>query len=144
MPANGDEAFEREKTSYEQNFEHVRVLIPMTYQIPAMAITITGGLWFGVLKTNGVPAFGYLFLILAFMMNVGFYFIMRRFGQIIDIYLDALKEFCPKGYVKAKGNPNVSQHPEVITVFKLFCIGAAAFSVVGILLLWLNGPLPPS
>jgi hypothetical protein len=139
-----DEIFERAKTSYEQNFQHVRVLIPMTYQIPAMAITITGGLWFGVLKTNGVPGFGYLFLSLAFMMNVGFFFIMRRFGQIIDIYLDALRDFYPQGYVTARDNANVSQHPEVITVFKLFFIGAAAFSILGILLLYLNGPMPAS
>jgi hypothetical protein len=144
MPGIVNEAFEREKTSYEQNFQHVRVIIPMTYQIPAMAITITGGLWFGALKTHGVPAFGYLFLILAFMMNVGFYFIMRRFGQIIDIYLDALRDFYPAGYVTAKSHPKVSQHPEVITVFKLFFVGAAVFSVLGIVLLWLNGPLPAS
>jgi len=135
MPEGCNEALLRERISYEQNFQHVRALIPVTYQIPALAITITGGLWFGVLQTKSIPAFGYLFLALACIMNVGFFLIMWRLGQIIGIYLDALKDWHPPSYVTVFENPKVTQWPHAITVFQLFFLGAAAFSLVGIYLL---------
>lgn len=137
-----DPDFERERVAYEQNFQHVRALIPVMYQMPALAITITGGLWYGVLQTRALPVFGYLFLLLAFMMNIGFCLIMRRLDGIISLYLDKLGRFYPATYVNAKhnvataGHAGTSKWPYANTVFEGFFVVAAVCSAIGIFLLW--------
>jgi len=38
------------KAAYEQNYQHFRSLNQIMWQIPVLATTLTGGLWFGVTK----------------------------------------------------------------------------------------------
>ena len=40
--------FEKEKVCYEQNCQTFRSLNQLMWQVPIIAMTVTGGLWFGV------------------------------------------------------------------------------------------------
>ena len=44
--------FEREKTAFQENASHLRSLNQFLWQVPTIAITLTGGLWFGVTKID--------------------------------------------------------------------------------------------
>jgi hypothetical protein len=48
------ETFEREKLCYEQNCEQMRSLNQIMWQVPIIAMTLTGGLWRAVATLNGV------------------------------------------------------------------------------------------
>jgi hypothetical protein len=43
-----DREFERQKLCYEQNCEQMRSLNQIMWQVPIIAMTLTGGLWYGV------------------------------------------------------------------------------------------------
>ena len=47
--AERQEAFERDKVCYEQNFEQFRAMNQIMWQVPLLAMTITGGLWYAAL-----------------------------------------------------------------------------------------------
>ena len=49
-----DNDFEREKVCYEQNFEQARSLNGQMNQVPVLAMTLTGGLWFAAGVTENL------------------------------------------------------------------------------------------
>ena len=51
-----NETFEREKLCYEQNCEQMRSLNQIMWQVPIIAMTLTGGLWYGVATLGAVQA----------------------------------------------------------------------------------------
>ena len=64
------QAFERDKVCYEQNFQQYRAMNQIMWQVPLLAITITGGLWYAALGVSGASAFrGPLFLLSAVLEN---------------------------------------------------------------------------
>jgi hypothetical protein len=48
--------FERDKVCYEQNCEHMRSLNQIMWQVPMIAMTLTGGLWYAVATMKGMDA----------------------------------------------------------------------------------------
>ena len=121
---------ERERVCYEQNFEQFRSLNAIMWQVPVIAMTLTGGLWFGTANISSMPGFQYLLLVLAAMANVGFIVVLTRIRFVIGCYLDALSKFNPKHHVAAEGKWFCS--PETVaTTFRLLLGVSALISVVG-------------
>lgn len=116
--------------AYNQNFETFRALNALMWQIPLIAMTLTGGLWFGVSKVEASPAFRLGLLALAFFGNVGLIFVLERLRHIIGRYLDWLDAAYPGGHVSAPGAGWMTRNRTVKLVFQLMLGFAAVISFV--------------
>lgn len=118
---------ERDLAAFEQNSQTFRSLNQLMWQIPLIAMTLTGGLWFGVSKVNESPLFQTCLLLLAFFGNIGLIVVLARLRYIMDEYLTWLQEFHPRGFVAAKGKVFGTDSYTVRRVFQ-FLLGLAAFA----------------
>jgi protein-L-isoaspartate O-methyltransferase len=116
--------------AFNQNFETFRALNALMWQIPLIAMTLTGGLWFGVSKVEEAPGFRLGLLLLAGLGNVGLIVVLERLRFIIGRYLDWLRDAFPSGHVPADGDTFLTRSRTVKLVFQLMLGFAAAISLV--------------
>jgi hypothetical protein len=127
--------FEREKVSYEQNFEQARSLNAQMNQIPTLAITLTGGLWFaaGVTERMQTPMrFG--LLIFAGLCDIGLVLAILRVRDVFHSYLEKLKAFYPQSYVEGRPEqPKIGRLGDysMVTVYALLMFSASLLSLFG-------------
>lgn len=127
--------FEREKASYEQNFEQARGLNAQMNQIPTLAMTLTGGLWFaaGVTEKMQTPMrFG--LLIFAGLCNIGLVLAILRVRDVFHSYLEKLKTFHPPSYVDGRPtSPKMGRLGDysMVTVYALLMLIASLLSLLG-------------
>ena len=127
-----NEEFEREKLCYEQNYLQFRSLNQIMWQVPILAMTLTGGLWFGVAKVDTIKNAQYGLLLLAFFWQYWLILVLRRTRYVMGEYLKAIKKFYPSAYVEAIGTNWLTRPERVSSTFQcLLCI-SAFLSVVGI------------
>jgi len=134
--------FEREKVCYEQNYLQFRSLNQIMWQVPIIAMTLTGGLWFGAAKVNNIQNFQYALLVLAFIGNAGLIVILTRIRYVMGEYLDALRGFHPKGFVEAKGENWLTRSERVVGTFRLLLGISAVISLIGIWMVY-STPVAP-
>lgn len=120
------EEFEREKVCYEQNYLQFRSLNQIMWQVPILAMTLTGGLWFGAAKVNNIPNFQYALLLLAGISNIGLIVVLTRTRYVMQQYLDVLEKFSEAGFVKAQGETLLTKPKVVATAFRCL-LGVSAF-----------------
>jgi len=94
-----------ESEAYEQNHLQFRSLNQIMWQIPVLAMTLTGGLWFGVSKLEDDPVLLTVLLLTAVVGNLTLVAILYRFRHVMGCYLEWLKATYPDGYVDASPNP---------------------------------------
>jgi SAM-dependent methyltransferase len=99
------------------------------WQIPLIGMTLTGGLWFGVAKTDATPGFQICLLGLAADGNVGLLVILTRLRYIMERYLDWLRAFDTAMFVEAPGAGPLSRPLMVRTVFQVM-LGLAAMASI--------------
>ncbi len=116
---------ERDLAAFDQNSQTFRSLNQLMWQIPLIAMTLTGGLWFGVSKVNESPLFQTCLLLLALFGNIGLIVVLARLRYIMDEYLTWLQEFHPRGFVAAKGRRFGTDSYTVRRIFQ-FLLGLAA------------------
>lgn len=119
---------ERMLASYNQNYETFRSLNNLMWQIPLIAMTLTGGLWFGVSKVENYLWFQAGLLLLALAGNAGLIVVLWRLRFIMGCYLDWMKEFNPEGHVAAVGTRFLTRSKTVRTAFQLLLALAALIS----------------
>ena len=127
-PKSGSEG-EFEIEAYRQNFETFRSLNTLFWQIPLIAMTLTGGLWFGVSTVLSEPWFGRGLLALAALGNFGLVIVLNRLRYIMGRYLDWLDDAYPSGFVAAKGDYWLTKSRIVQTVFSVLMACAGVFSL---------------
>lgn len=133
--------FERAKTAYEQNFEQFRSLNQVMWQVPVIAMSLTGGLWFGAASVEAMPGFQYLLLILAALANLGLVVVLARLRFVMDEYLTAIQTFAPQSFVSARGK--WFHGPRAVSVtFRTLLLLSAAISLVGIGIVYQQGNPP--
>lgn len=120
---------EFEIEAYRQNFETFRSLNTLFWQIPLIAMTLTGGLWFGVSTVLSEPWFGRGLLALAALGNFGLVIVLNRLRYIMGRYLDWLDGAYPLGFVSAKGDCWVTRSRTVQIVFSVLMACAGLFSL---------------
>ena len=135
-----------EQSAYEQNYQQFRSLNQIMWQIPVLAMTLTGGLWFGVSKLSDSPLLTSALLLTAVFGNLTLVFILYRFRHVMECYLDWLRTAHPDGFVDASTNSESESRFErfcngnktVRNLFSYMLYWAAALS--GILLLgdWID------
>ena len=91
------------QAAFTQNHLAFRSLNQQMWQIPLIAMTLTGGLWFGVLRVEEFPLFQLALLFLAVAGNVALFFIILRLRFVMEQHLLWLENVYPAGYVSAKG-----------------------------------------
>lgn len=127
-PKGGSDG-EFEIEAYRQNFETFRSLNTLFWQIPLIAMTLTGGLWFGVSTVLSEPWFGRGLLALAALGNFGLVIVLNRLRYIMGRYLDWLDDAYSSGFVAAKGDYWLTKSRIVQTVFSVLMACAGVFSL---------------
>lgn len=127
--------FEREKVCYEQNFKQARSLNAQMNQIPTLAITLTGGLWFaaGVTEKMQNPLrFG--LLIFAGLCDIGLVLVILRVRDVFHSYLEKAKAFHPESFVEGRpASPKMGRLGDysMVTVYALLMFAACLLSMLG-------------
>jgi SAM-dependent methyltransferase len=88
--------------AYEQNYLQFRSLNQIMWQIPVLAMTLTGGLWFGVSHLQENPGLRATLLFTAFLGNIALSVVLYRFRHVMGCYLKWLEDADPKGFVDAR------------------------------------------
>lgn len=127
-----------EKEAYEQNHQQFRSLNQIMWQIPVLAMTLTGGLWFGVSKIEDRPLFVSMLLLTAVIGNLTLAAALVRFRFVMGCYLTWLKKAYPPGFVDAQEPEKSSNYckrfltkeKRVQRLFSFMLIWAASTSFV--------------
>lgn len=94
-----DQQFERDKASFEQNNQHARALNQIMWQVPTIALTLTGGLWYAVATLKGVDAQLRAGLLgFGVVGNVVLAMMVSRVRDVLEAYLDKIQLFNPPTY----------------------------------------------
>jgi hypothetical protein len=96
--------FDRDKVCYEQNYQQFRSLNQSMWQVPIIAMTLNGGLWFAAATLHSLDLFKGPLFFLAAVFNVSLIFVLVRVRYVMEEYLKALKRFHPDGFVSAPGD----------------------------------------
>lgn len=127
-PLNGNDQLAL--ASYNQNFENFRSLNALMWQIPLIAMTLTGGLWFGVSSIKDMPLMRAGLLLLAAIGDFGLIIVLARLRHIIGRYLAWVKDAFPRGYVDAPGKNWCTKPETVKTAFQMMLLLSGIISSV--------------
>lgn len=119
--------------AYNQNSETFRALNALMWQVPLIAMTLTGGLWFGVASISKESGLAFLapgLLLLAGVGDVLLIFVLERLRHIIGEYLKWLGAAHPRGYIAADGPRWWNSRKVVKTCFQIMLFFAASISFV--------------
>jgi len=89
---------------YRQHYEQFRDLNGHMWKIPMIALTLTGGLWLGVVKAEGNIFAQSSLLLLASVANLALVIVLRRIRYVMACILGKLKEMAPEDFVDAQGD----------------------------------------
>lgn len=135
-----------EKEAYEQNYQQFRSLNQIMWQIPVLAMTLTGGLWFGVSRISDNSILVTVLLITAVIGNLILLAVLMRFRHVMGCYLAWLKNAHPTGFVDASPIAQTSSRLErlcsrdktVRTLFSLMLGWAALGSFIVLAAHWIG------
>lgn len=118
----GDDDFQRALACYQNNFEQARSLNTQMSQVPVLAMTLTGGLWFGAGVTENLFSelrFG--LLLFAGFCNIALILAALRIRDVFHSYLEKIKEFHPSSF--AGGRPSNPKMPKLgdYSMISIYC-----------------------
>lgn len=120
---------------YSENFQQFRALNTQMNQIPALAMTLSGGLWFAAgVSENLDTEIRFALLMLAGLSNMALTLVVVRIRDVLQSYLDQIEAFHPPSF--AGGTPKTPRAPwlgsySMITIFCALMLLAAGFSFLG-------------
>lgn len=133
------QAFEREKCCYEQNCQQFRAMNQIMWQVPLLAITITGGLWYAALGVSGASDFRKPLFLLSAVLDFALIAVLWRVRFVMAAYLVQIESFNPSAFVRASGTGVLNRSYTVVTAFSIALACAGIGSVFGLLNLdWLR------
>lgn len=130
-----DNEYAREQACYEQNFEQARTLNSQMNQVPALAMTLTGGLWFGAGVTSDLPVeFRFALLLFAGLCDLALILAILRIRDVFESYLEKIEPFHPASF--ASGKPKNPKMPRLgsysmISIYCTLIFVGAVFSFFG-------------
>jgi hypothetical protein len=127
--------FGRAKTCYEQNFLQFRNLNDQMNRIPTIAVTLTGGLWYGAAIAQGVDIFvKFGLLIFAGVSNIALILSAYRIRDVMAAYLEKIEEYNPASYVSGRpARPTLQRfgNYSMISIYSALMGAAAILSFIG-------------
>jgi SAM-dependent methyltransferase len=132
--------------AYQQNYLQFRSLNQIMWQIPVLATTLTGGLWFGVSRILDNPLLVTVLLSTATFGNLAFIAILMRFRHVMECYMQWLKAVDESLYVDASVNVAssnrverfVNRNKKVRSLFSLMLLWAAICSMILLAGYWID------
>lgn len=115
--------------AFNQTHEGFRSLNQQMWQIPLIAMTLTGGLWFGVSSVENFPLFQLALLFLAAAGNIALFVVLLRLRFVMEQHLNWLKANHPAAFISAKGEQWYNKPFVVRTAFQTMLLLAAVLSV---------------
>lgn len=145
-------AFQRFKTCYEQNCEHLRSMNQMMWQVPIIAMTLTGGLWFGVFSLGQKrPVTCCVLLLFSAVASVGLVAVLHRVRNVIERYRLTADVFGPlnplpelpatASSVDRWWHKKIERPRLVVGAFSILLLTSALSSVYFILAIGFGAPL---
>lgn len=132
--------FERQKICYEQNCEHARSVNKQMNQVPLLAMTLTGGLWFAAgLQVSLDKEIRFGLLLFAGLCNFALVLAAIRIRDVFQSYIDRMEEFYPAAF--AGGKPQKPRLPwlgsySMISIYCILIVIAGCMSVTGAFLFY--------
>ena len=127
-----DENMNREQTCYVQNFEQARNLNGQMNNVPVLAMTLTGGLWFAAGVTENITSeIRFLLLLFAGLCNLALILATIRIRDVFHSYLEKIEAFHPASFASGKPrNPKAAMLGDysMISIYCALMIVAAFFS----------------
>ena len=125
-----DEAAEKAKVCYQQNFLQARSLNEQMNGVPRLSMILTGGLWFGAgLEESVDPQVEFALLILAGIVNLGFILVVYRIRDVMQDYFKQIKEYAPEHYVRGRSRTLALGSYSMISVYAVMMFMAASISL---------------
>jgi len=129
-----DHEFAINKVCYEQNCLQMRSLNQIMWQVPMIAMTLTGGLWFGVNSAvslaEEVRDTLFIFCGVADFLMI---LIIQRVRSVMDAYLDKIRAFSEENYPDtSKKKAGFLAERGVCNTFSLLLLFASALSFIAI------------
>jgi hypothetical protein len=123
--------FEREKVCYEQNFQQARSLNGQMNQVPVLAMTLTGGLWFAAGVTENLyPEIRFGLLLFAGFCNIALILAALRIRDVFHSYLERIEQFRPDSFASGKPNDPKMAHLGDYSMITIYCALMAIGSVL--------------
>lgn len=122
--------FEKDKLCFEQNSEHLRSLNGLMWQVPLIAMTLTGGLWYGIAQLQPNSTVALSLLILATATDFLLIFVMLRMRFIFGRILQKTRDFHPSGAADTT-NHKYLKDSLVIWIFSILLALATVLSLYG-------------
>lgn len=133
-----NEVFEREKLCYEQNCENLRSLNQIMWQVPMIAMTLTGGVWYAVATLPAMTTnIKYGLLVFVMAADIFLIFVLQRVRSVMAAYLSKIEEFHRPGFADTKSTQATGWLKErgVANTFCALLFIAAVMSFVGLFLI---------
>lgn len=125
------EAFNRDKICYEQNFQQYRAMNQIMWQVPLLAITITGGLWYAALTEAGAEEFRRPLFLLSAVLDFALIAVLWRVRLVMTAYGEKIRAFNPAAYVEADDGGLFNRRYTVVTALSVAVGVAGIGSLVG-------------
>lgn len=116
---------DKQQIIYEQNCQDFRQLNNVMWQVPVLAMTLTGGIWFGVSMVQNAPWIQVALWALSVFSNIGFIFVLLRLRK-------GVMERILKEKRKYEGVEAVKGRYTVIVIFSLVLGLAAGIGVIAV------------
>lgn len=120
---------------YEQNCAQARSLNTQMNHVPVLAMTLTGGLWFGAGVTENLDLeIRFALLIFAGLCNIALVLTVLRIRDVLESYLEKIEQFHPQSF--AGGRPSNPKVPwlgsySMISIYAALMLSGALFSFIG-------------
>jgi uncharacterized BrkB/YihY/UPF0761 family membrane protein len=130
-----DQEFERKKVCYEQNFAQARSLNEQMNRVPVLAMTLTGGLWFGAGVTeNLLSEIRFALLLFAGIGNIALILAALRIRDALESYFEKIRTFHEESFVS--GMPKKPILPllgsySMISIYCVLLLTASLLSFIG-------------
>ena len=115
---------DKQQIIYEQNCQDFRQLNNVMWQVPVLAMTLTGGIWFGISTVQNAPWIQVALWLLSTVANIVFIFVLRRLREgIMERILEEKR--------KSEGVEAIKGRYTVVIAFSLVLVLAAVISGIG-------------
>lgn len=85
--------FEREKIAFQENASHLRALNQFLWQVPIIAMTLTGGLWYGAAMLKEAEDYKFALLLFCGLSDLTLIVILWRTRFVFEAILEKTKAF---------------------------------------------------
>ena len=125
-----DAAFESKRVCYEQHCETIRSLNQTMWQIPIIAMTLAGGLWYAVSSTPSLPNSAIkAMLVFSCFASILLVPIIWRVRHVMQAYIDSSRILFPDASPDTQHR--FLKNKTVVVIFSILLFASGCLSLIG-------------